>query len=84
MSTATLDKTGRIVIPADVRAQSDLLPGEELIVVTEGPGELRVLTRKAALRRAQERLAKLKTPGESVVDEFLEDRRREAEAENAG
>lgn len=84
MSTATLDKTGRIVIPADVRTQSDLLPGEELIVITEGPGELRVLTRKAALRRAQERLAKLKKPGESVVDEFLEDRRREAEVENAG
>ena len=83
MSTATLDKTGRIVIPAEVRAESDLLPGEELIVITEGPGEVRVMTRKAALRRAQERLARLKNPMESVVDEFLADRRREVDAENA-
>ena len=38
-------------------------------------------TREAALRKAQERLKRLKRPGESVVDEFLAERREEARRE---
>jgi bifunctional DNA-binding transcriptional regulator/antitoxin component of YhaV-PrlF toxin-antitoxin module len=70
-----------MVIPADIRAKSEILPGEEVIVVSDGPGEIRVMTRKAALRRAQEWVAGLAKPGQSMVDELLEDRRREAAEE---
>ena len=38
-------------------------------------GELRLLARGAAIRRMQNEAKAYKTPGESVVDEFLRDRR---------
>ncbi|MFN0103784.1 MAG: AbrB/MazE/SpoVT family DNA-binding domain-containing protein [Bryobacteraceae bacterium] len=81
MSSVLIDRAGRMVIPADVRAKAEILPGEEMIVVSEGPGEIRVMTRKAALRRAQKRVAALVPPGVSLVDELLEDRRREVAEE---
>ena len=52
----------------------------EAVVRIEG-GELRLSTRAAALERAQAAPGKLKAPDESVVDEFLADRRKEAERE---
>lgn len=79
-STVKIDKSGRILIPLKLRKELGFKEGSELIVRVE-QGELRVHTREAALRRAQQRLKRLKKPGESVVDEFLAERREEARRE---
>lgn len=40
MAKVTMDETGRVVIPPQVWQKAGLMPGEELIVVAEGPGEI--------------------------------------------
>jgi AbrB family looped-hinge helix DNA binding protein len=72
--TLILKEGGRVVIPAAMRAALGIAPGDELLARVEN-GELRITTRAASIRRIQERLAKYKKPGESVVDEFLAERR---------
>lgn len=67
---------GRFVIPAAMRAEMGVKPGDDLIMYVEN-GELRVRSWLGAIRRIQEKAAKLKKPGESVVDEFLRERREE-------
>lgn len=69
------------MIPRVFRERLQLTEGMELIVRIED-GELRMSTRAEALKRAQRELTALKKePGQSVVDEFIADRRREAERE---
>lgn len=71
---------GRIVIPAAMRERMGIGEGSALVLLLTGE-ELLVFTPEAGIRRAQ-RLAKLWDRGEgSIVDELLEDRRREAEEE---
>lgn len=65
---------GRVVIPAAMREEMGVKPGDMLIAHVES-GELRLISRRMALRQAQKALAKYKKPGESVVDEFLAERR---------
>lgn len=67
---------GRVVIPAAMREEMGVKPGDVLIGQVEN-GELRLISRRMALRQVQESLAKYKKPGESVVDEFLNERREE-------
>lgn len=69
-----LGNGGRIVIPAAMREQMGVKPGDTLIVHVED-GELRVLSYRENLRRIQKDLQRYKKPGESVVDEFLAERR---------
>jgi AbrB family looped-hinge helix DNA binding protein len=71
-----LGEGGRIVIPAAMREEMGLAPGETLIAHVEN-GELRVRSWLKNLKRIQAELSALKKPGESVVDEFLEERREE-------
>jgi len=73
---------GRIVIPATLRRELGLEPGETLIA--------RVESRRLVLERGGEILARLRselreaTPsGTSAVDELLAERRREARREAA-
>ena len=77
---ARIDKQGRLVIPSEVRRQLDIGPGEPVTVWAE-EGELRMITLKQAIANIQAIAAKLKKPGESVVDEFLRERREEAARE---
>jgi AbrB family looped-hinge helix DNA binding protein len=69
---------GRFVIPAAMREAMGVKPGDQLIMHVED-GELRVRNWRDALRRVQEKAKSLKSPGESVVDEFLKERREEQE-----
>ena len=71
-----LGEGGRFVIPAAMREEMGVKPGEDLILHVEN-GELRVRSWLQNLRRVQAELSALKKPGESVVDEFLEERRKE-------
>lgn len=65
---------GRFVVPASMRAAMDVQPGDTLIAHVED-GELRVISARNALRRVQNHMARYKKPDESVVDEFLLERR---------
>ena len=69
-----LGNAGRLVIPAALREAMGVEPGDTLIARVD-QGELRLSSRQMALRRVQSQMAKLKKPGESVVDEFLAERR---------
>lgn len=65
---------GRVVIPRDMRAAMVL--GEDGHVTARVVrGELRLISRPAAIERMQAEMAALKQPGESVVDAFLAERR---------
>ena len=68
------------MVPREFRERLHLSEGVEVIVRLE-EGELRISTRANALKRAQESLSALKKPGQSVVDEFIAERRKEAERE---
>jgi bifunctional DNA-binding transcriptional regulator/antitoxin component of YhaV-PrlF toxin-antitoxin module len=69
-----LGEGGRFVIPSFMREEMGVKPGETLICHVVD-GELRVRSYEDNLRRIQEKFSKLKKPGESVVDEFLAERR---------
>jgi AbrB family looped-hinge helix DNA binding protein len=82
MATTTIDKAGRVVIPAEIRRDLGLTEGKELIIKANG-GEVRIYTREMALQRAQEYCKRLKTD-RSIVDELIEDRKAEAKREYGG
>lgn len=80
-STKTkLTPNGRIVIPAAIREELGLKPGETLLMDVEN-GVLRIETYPARVRRIQESLAHLVTPGRLISDELIADRREEARRE---
>ena len=69
-----LGKDGALRLPESLRRAMALKPGERMTAFVE-EGELRVIGMQAAIRRAQAVAAKYKKPGESIVDEFLAERR---------
>ena len=80
-TTAKLDRAGRFLIPQRFRSELGLAEGSELLVRMED-GELRLTTRDAALKKAQQKLSKFRPPEGNVVDTFLAERRAEALREN--
>jgi AbrB family looped-hinge helix DNA binding protein len=75
-----LGPDGRIVIPAAFREALGLSDGDTLIASIDD-GELNLLTRRAAVRRAQAIVRQFVPEGVSLVDELIEDRHREVERE---
>jgi AbrB family looped-hinge helix DNA binding protein len=75
-----VDNDGRIDLPAVVRAALSLKEGDILFARLDD-GEIHLLTPKAAMLRAQAIVRKFVPEGVSLVDELLEDRRREVERE---
>jgi bifunctional DNA-binding transcriptional regulator/antitoxin component of YhaV-PrlF toxin-antitoxin module len=67
-------------IPAAVTEALGLKPGETLFVRIDD-NEIRLLTRTAVARRIQSLVREYVPEGVSLVDELLEDRRHEVEAE---
>ncbi len=80
--TVKVDSSGRVVIPKDFRDALGIPEGGELELSIKD-GELRGMTRLAALRQLQGMLRDLVPPGVSVVDEFIAERRAEAAREEA-
>lgn len=80
ISTVRLGSNGRLVIPAEYRKALGVDEGDELVVRLED-GELRLSTRKFALRRAQERVRRYVPEGVSLADELIAERREEAAKE---
>jgi AbrB family looped-hinge helix DNA binding protein len=79
--TVSLGARGRIVLPADLRAERKWKEGERLRLVEEDDGTLRLMTVDEALGRLRGMHAHLATPGVSVVDELIAERRAEAARE---
>lgn len=70
----TIASDGRLLIPAAMR-EAMLLDTDGKVTAHVVDGELRVIAPAAAIRKAQKIARKYKKPGESVVDEFLAERR---------
>ena len=68
---------GRFVIPSEYRQALGIRTGDEVIVVLE-PGEIRITTVREAIKRAQQMVRKHLRRGDNLVDELLEERRKEA------
>jgi len=71
---------GRIVIPAAMRAQMGIEEGSRLLLLLEGE-ELAVMTQQAGIRRSQAMVRKWSSGARNIVDELLQDRRREVDEE---
>ena len=75
-----LSEGGRIVIPAKYRRALGLQVGDEIIVRLDD-NELRLFTRRQAIKRVQEMLRGTLPPGRSPSDELIAERRAEAARE---
>jgi AbrB family looped-hinge helix DNA binding protein len=71
---------GQIAIPAQIREALGLKTGDTLFASMED-GEIHLLTIPAAVRKAQALVRQYVPEGVSLVDDLLEDRRREVERE---
>jgi len=76
----TLSSNGRIVIPAAIRAELGVAPGDTLLMSVED-GVLRIESYATRIRRVQESLRQLIPPGRILSDEIIADRREEARRE---
>ena len=65
---------GRLLIPLEMR-KAIALGDDGLVTARVEAGELRLVTPTVAVRQIQARMRKYKKPGESIVDQFLADRR---------
>jgi len=74
-----LNHQGRLVIPVELRREAGLEPGSEVVLETV-EGEVRIRRADAALARVQQKYRRL-ARGRKVVDELLNERRREAARE---
>ena len=75
--SARIADGGRLVIPAEYRRALGLETGDEVIIRLED-GELRILTRAEAVKRAQAIVRRHVRKGRSLVDELTAERRAEA------
>jgi AbrB family looped-hinge helix DNA binding protein len=71
---------GRVVIPAELREKYGIKVGDAVMWQDSDQG-LVLVSRRAAIRRIQERVTPYRIPGKSVVDELIAERRAEAERE---
>lgn len=76
-----INQQGRIVIPAECRAAAGLKPGDDLLIEAVGEGELRLRTRRQAIKEAQAMVARYLPKGRDLVQELIDERRDEAARE---
>ena len=81
--TLALGERGRLVLPARLRRQLGLHPGDRLIVTVDAEGGFRVISAREQARRLRG-LYKELAPGRSLADELIAERREEARREDAG
>jgi AbrB family looped-hinge helix DNA binding protein len=79
--TGRVDKAGRIVIPAEIRAKAHLQPGATVSITAGASGRIVLEPTLAIVREAQQYFRSLGPAEESWSDELLAERRREARRE---
>lgn len=72
-----IGEAGRIVIPADMRQAMMVGPGD-MVTARVVDGELRIISSRAAIRKAQKLVREHIAPGQNLVDELIAERREEA------
>ncbi|MCE7030962.1 AbrB/MazE/SpoVT family DNA-binding domain-containing protein [Jiella avicenniae] len=77
-----MQENGRVVLPADLRKSLGLSKGDKVLIEAEGD-EVRLTTARLRRKKAHAIASKYARPGVSVVDEFLAEKRVEAEREIA-
>jgi AbrB family looped-hinge helix DNA binding protein len=78
---ARIDKAGRMLIPAKLRRELGIAAGDAVVLEIKG-NELRVRPYKKAIEEAQAIIRRyIPDRDRSLVDELIEQRRREAERE---
>lgn len=78
--TVILGESGRIVLPAALRREFGLKPGDRL-TLTKDAGAIRILSRKMALESIRVDILKQRGSLAGILDEFMAERREEAERE---
>ena len=81
---ASLEKSGRILIPVAIRRRLGLSEGSQVIVKVDESGALQITSRSQALASVRERIRKYVPAGRDLVEELIQDRRAEAEREDKG
>ena len=74
--TVVMGDGGRIVVPAEIRARSELSEGTPLVLL-DTPGGIVLMTRAQLRARVRDELA-----GLDLIDELLRDRRNAAQSED--
>ena len=77
-----LSPDGSIFLPPGILDAAGYRPGDTLFVRALADGEVRLLSSRAAIRRAQDLVREFVPADVSLVDDLLRDRRREAEHEH--
>jgi len=75
-----VNENGRVVIPASFRKALGIDVGDEVVLRIED-NELRILTLKQRIERAQRLVRQHVKPGTSLVDELIAERREAAKRE---
>ena len=75
-----VNENGRLVIPASFRKALGINVGDEVVVRMEDD-ELRIMTLKRRIERAQASVRTYVKPGRSLVDELIAERREAAKRE---
>lgn len=75
-----LGDDGRLVIPASLRKEVGIKPGDTLVIESDGDSLL-LRSYDQVLRETQDFFRQFVPPGVSVVDELIADRRAEAARE---
>lgn len=74
---------GRVVLPADIRAELGLEPGMRMLLTTSDDGSLRLQPYRAVAAETVGMLADLAPAEESMVEELIAERRQEATREGS-
>jgi AbrB family looped-hinge helix DNA binding protein len=78
----TIEKSGRLVIPAAFRKRLGLTPGTRVtLILDETNNQVTVSSRKAALKRMQDYFSSLRPSGELWSEELIRERRKEGARE---
>jgi AbrB family looped-hinge helix DNA binding protein len=75
-----LNDNGRIVIPAEIRKEMALNPGDTVVMTLED-GILKIESQRSRVRQVQQSLGKLIPAGRRLSDELIESRHEEARQE---
>lgn len=78
--TVIIGESGRIVLPASIRKEFGIRPGERLTVTSEN-GEIKILSRKMALEQIRAGIIEKRGSLKGILDEFIAERRAEAARE---
>lgn len=79
---AKVGKNGRVLIPAEMRRALGL-EGEDTVLLQVEAGELRLLTMKRRLEKAQDEIAMHFPRGTRMSEKLLAERREEARRERS-